>query len=186
VKGTRPLCKGLFYTLTAALLLLGSSHFYRQLSRDNFRMNDTAAGIPIQRADTSFDSLNSPTGGFSALPHIGLCIKPHTISLGSEGKLVISMIGLPEALDPHDIDSDSIELSVLSCPSCGSLHPTRQYPFHGNYITYFSRQELIEKFKTMGVDAPIRIHLKLYGELNDGTPFEGLETVWVDNLKSAK
>ena len=186
MNGTRPLCKGLFFAFIAALLFLGSSHYCSPLSRDNFEMSDTEAEMSMQGTQISFDSLNASTAGFSALRHIGLCIKPHTLSLDSTGKLVISMIGLPEAFDPHDIDSDSIELLVLSCPECGSLHPTRQYPSHGNYITYFSRQDLIEKFKTMGVDAPIRIHLKLYGEMNDGTPFEGLETVWVNIEKSAE
>jgi hypothetical protein len=96
------------------------------------------------------------------------------------------MIGLPEAFDLHDINRDSIELSILSCPKCESLHPTRQYPSHGNYITYFQRQDLIEKLKRMGVNAKTRIDLRIQGEMTDGTPFEGLESIWVIEGKSTE
>ena len=179
MNGMSPLNKGLFFTFVAALLFWGSSHYCRQLSWFHHEMSHTEAELPAQRSNIPFDSLKPSTDGISVSPPIGLCIKPHVLSLDSRGKLVISMIGLPEAFDPHDIDRDSIELSVLSCPDCGILHPTRQYPSHGYYITNFPRQDLIQMLKRTGVDAPGRIHLKLYGEMNDGTPFEGLESVFV-------
>jgi hypothetical protein len=173
------LFKGLFFTIIAASGIWVSGHYCSYLAREKFEMVDSEVEAPIQRTHIRLDFPELPKSGFPAVPHIGLCIKPHVLSLASEGKLVISMIGLPEAFDPHDINRDSIELSLLSCPTCESLHPTRQYPSHGSYTTYFLRQDLIEKLKRMNVDARTRIYLKIYGEMNDGTPFEGLESIWV-------
>jgi hypothetical protein len=31
----------------------------------------------------------------------------------------------------------------------------------------------------MDLDLPAKLNLKVYGEINDGTPFEGLGTIWI-------
>jgi hypothetical protein len=31
----------------------------------------------------------------------------------------------------------------------------------------------------MDLDLPTKLNLKIYGEMIDGTPFEGLETIWI-------
>jgi hypothetical protein len=38
----------------------------------------------------------------------------------------------------------------------------------------------------MGVNAKTRIDLRIQGEMTDGTPFEGLESIWVIEGKSTE
>jgi hypothetical protein len=112
-----------------------------------------------------------------------ICIQPKVLYLNDKGQIIISRIRLPIEYDPHDIDSDSLELSVLSCPKCEIIPPSWQFPSHGKYLIFFQRQNLIDKLKKMDLDFPAKLNLKVSGELNNGTPFEGLETIWIFKQK---
>ncbi len=110
---------------------------------------------------------------------IGIFIQPRVLEIKAKGNIFFSWISLPEEYDAHAISCDSLELSVLSCPKCNIMYPTYQFPVHGKYLTVFLRKDLIDIIETMDLDLPTKLNLKVYGEMNDGTPFEGLETIWI-------
>ena len=110
---------------------------------------------------------------------VDLLIQPKTLNLKSKGKILISWIKLQEKYDPHAITFDSLELSVQSCSKCKIIYPTWQFPVHGQYLTVFLRQDLIDILETMDLDLPVKLNLKVNGEMDDGTPFEGIETIWI-------
>lgn len=106
-------------------------------------------------------------------------IIPGCINLKGRGKIIVSVIRFPEAYDPHDIAKDSLELSIPSCPDCGVIFSNYEFPLHRHFMAFFPRQDLIDEIKTMDLDLPTELDLKVNGELNDGTPFEGLNTIRV-------
>ena len=108
---------------------------------------------------------------------IDINIHPKVLNLKSKGKRIISGIRLPEEYDPHDIAIDSLELSIPSCPDCEVIYPTCGFPLRKRYLAFFPRQDLIDEIETMNLELPTKLDLKITGELNDWTPFEGLDTI---------
>ena len=114
---------------------------------------------------------------------VDINIYPRVLNLKSKGKKIISGISLPEEYDPRDIASDSIELSIPSCSYCEVIYPTFGFPLWKRYLAFFPRQELIDEIETMNIDLPTKLDIKITGELDDGTPCEGLGTIRVIKRK---
>lgn len=114
---------------------------------------------------------------------ISINIYPKILNLKSKGKRIISGIKLPEEYDPHDLARDSFELSIPSCSYCEVIYPTCGFPLWKRYLAFFPRQNLIDEIETINLDLPTNMDLKITGELNDGTPFEGIDTIRVIKRK---
>ena len=108
-----------------------------------------------------------------------IIIYPKVLNLKSNRRTIISGIRLHDRFDPHDIDGDSIELSIRSCVGCRTIYPDCAYPAQGRYISIFPRVDLIDDIETIELEYPTKLELKINGELKDGTPFEGLNVIWV-------
>jgi aryl carrier-like protein len=114
---------------------------------------------------------------------VDINIYPKVLNLKSKGKRIISGIRLPEEYDPHDIARDSLELYIPSCSGCEVIYPTCGFPLWKRYLAFFPRQDLIDEIETMNLELPTKLDLKITGELDDGTPFEGLDTIRVIKRK---
>jgi hypothetical protein len=114
---------------------------------------------------------------------IDLSILPRVLNLISNNKVIFSRIQLPEKYDPHDIARNSIVLSIPSCSFCTTIHPTWQFPCHEKYLTLFHSQDLINVIEVLDIELPAKLSLKISGEMNDGTVFEGIETIWIFKQK---
>ena len=106
-------------------------------------------------------------------------IYPKILNLKSNRKKIISGIKLRENYDPHDIDGNSLELSIQFCSGCKVIYPDCGFPSHGRYISIFPRLDLIDDIGTLDLNFPTKLELRITGELKDGTPFEGLDIIWV-------
>jgi len=111
-------------------------------------------------------------------------ITPDTLNLGSKGMWITAYIELPEGYNVADINVSSVLLNE-TVPA--ELHPTEVGDYDGDGIpdlmVKFDRAEIIsyilanvnmtklieEKFMT--------ITLTITGELTDGTPFQGSDTI---------
>ena len=113
------------------------------------------------------------------LTPIDLSILPRVLNLKSKDKFIISRIRLPEKYDPHDIAGKSLELSFPSCSLCRVIYPTWQFSCHEHYLSLFLQQDFVNTIENLNVDLPARLNIKLSGEMNDGTAFEGIETIWI-------
>jgi hypothetical protein len=103
------------------------------------------------------------------------------LNIVSKGKRIISGIRLLEEYDPHNIARDSLELSIPSCSHCEVIYPTSGSPLWKHYLVFFPRQDLLDEIETMNLELPTKLDLKITGELDDGTPFEGFDTIRVKN-----
>lgn len=179
--------KTLIYAFIAIIFIFGGGSFYRYIWNKTFEKIDSDTESSVQRStgtrQISGISTGSSSGSDQPVSAIDVYIQPRVLNLNTKGKLIISWIKLPEEYDPHDIAVKSLGLSVVSCPKCQIIYPTCQSPIHRQYLTVFPRQELIEKIETMKLDFPTKLNLKIYGELNDGTPFEGIETIRIIKQK---
>jgi len=63
------------------------------------------------------------------------------------------------------------------------IYPTCGFPLWKRYLAFFPRQDLIDEIETMNLELPAKLDLKIIGELDDRTPFEGLDTIWVIKRK---
>jgi hypothetical protein len=63
------------------------------------------------------------------------------------------------------------------------IYPTFGFPLHRRYLAFFPKQDLIDEIESINLDLPTELDLKITGELDDGTPFEGLDTIWVIKRK---
>jgi len=90
---------------------------------------------------------------------------------------------LSEGYYPHDITGDSLELSIPSCSYCEVIYPTCGFPLWKRYLAFFPRQDLIDEIETMNLELPTKLDIKITGELDDGTLFEGLDTIRVINIR---
>lgn len=106
-------------------------------------------------------------------------IYPRLLNLNSKGKRIMCWIKLHEEYGPRDISKHSLVLSIPSCPDCETINVTCGFPLRKRYLAFFPRQELIDEIEAMGLELPMELELKISGELDDGTPFEGLDPIWV-------
>jgi hypothetical protein len=177
----------LFYTFIAIIFVFGGSSSYRYKWNKTFEKMDSEIESSMQTATDNNQISDSSTSSLSVssqpvLP-IDICIHPRVLNLNSKSKMIISWIKLPEEHDSYDIAVKSLGLSVVPCPKCETIYPTWQSPKHRQYLTVFPQQDLIDKIERMNLDLPTKLNLKIYGELNDGTPFEGLETIRIIKQK---
>jgi hypothetical protein len=96
-------------------------------------------------------------------------IDPDTINLKSKGKWITAYIELPEPHDASDIDLDSIVLKK------------EEFEVDGEYGEFESGRVKV-KFPRAAVQSALEpgdVELTVLGELEDGTPFEGTDTVRV-------
>jgi len=92
-------------------------------------------------------------------------IKPETLNLSSKGKFTV-LIDLPEGYDEEDID-----ISTVQCEGANALKG--MMADDGRLVAKFDRQDL------EGVSPGDAVELTVTGELADGTPFEGSDTIRV-------
>ena len=108
-----------------------------------------------------------------------LTICPNTLNIKSKGKRIWCWIKLPQDYSVKDIDRDSLELSIPSCSDCDPINVTCGFPLWRRYLAFFSRQALIDEIETMGSELPSKLELRVSGNLEDGTLFEGLDSIRV-------
>ena len=185
MKRKKLIYKVFLYTPIAFILVFVDCSYYGYIWAKTFEKVDIEIESSTQRTPTpncgyliasSASSIKLPK---QQLKPIGIFIQPRTLKLNSKGNIFFSWISLPEEYDPHAISYDSVELSVLSCSKCKIIYPTYQFPVHGKYLTVFLRKDLIDIIGTMDLDFPTKLNLKVLGEMSDGTPFEGLGTIWI-------
>ena len=183
MKRKKSFYKVFFYTLIASILIFGGSRSYEYIWTKTSEKIDIEIESSMQRTPNCGYIIADSTSSLfvpKQLPKaIGIFIQPKVLKLNAKGNIFFSWICLPEEYDPHAISKESLELSVLSCPKCEVIFPAYQFPVHGKYLTIFLRKDLFDIIGTMDLDLPTKLNLKVYGEMNDGTPFEGLGTIWV-------
>ncbi len=92
-------------------------------------------------------------------------IKPETLIIKSKG-ILTALIELPEHYNIADIDINTVV--------CEGAPAVEEYIENGKLIVKFQRMDLRKDLPT---DKPIL--LTINGKLNDGTPFEGFDSVMV-------
>ena len=100
-------------------------------------------------------------------------IEPETLNLSSEGKWITCYIELPEAYDESDIDVGSLLLEYL-------LEVQHSDVQDDVLMVKFDRQDVIAYIElVLEIELPADVTLMVTGELTDGTPFEGSDTIRV-------
>lgn len=111
-----------------------------------------------------------------------LNIGPDTLNLKSQGQWITCYIELPEGFNPEDIDFST---TMLSDTIPAELEPTEIGDYDGDDIVErmvkFNRQTLINYLVGLGVQHKDEVILAITGTLNDGTLFEGKDTIRVIN-----
>ncbi len=109
-------------------------------------------------------------------------IGPETLNLKSQGQLITCYIEIPDDFNPEEIDLSTI---MLSDTVPAELEPTEIGDYDGDDITEkmvkFNRQTVINYLVGQGVQHKDEVILTITGNLNDGTPFEGEDTIRVIN-----
>jgi hypothetical protein len=188
MKRKRSFCKVFLYTLILLIVFFGGSRSSAYIWSKTFGKIDVETKIPTQRtADYEYMIAGSKSHLLvPSQPHkpIDLCILPRVLNLNSNNKIIFSWIRLPDKYDPHNIDKNSLELSIPSCSLCKIIYPIQQFPCHQRYLTLFPQQDLINIIEILHLDLPTKLNLKISGEMNDGTDFEGIETIWIIKQKN--
>jgi len=109
-------------------------------------------------------------------------IGPDTLNLKSQGQMITCYIELPEGFNPEDIDFST---TMLNDTVPAELEPTEIGDYDGDDIiermVKFNRQAVINYLVGLGVQHKDEVILTIAGTLNDGTPFEGKDTLRVIN-----
>ena len=101
-------------------------------------------------------------------------IDPDTLNLKSKGKWITCYIELPEGYDVVNIDVDSIRLQEQD-----ELVVEHSDVQDGVLMVKFNRQDVIAYIESLDLELPVDGTLTVTGELTDGTPFEGTDTIRV-------
>ena len=100
-------------------------------------------------------------------------IDPDTFNLDSKGNWVTCYVELPEEYEASDIDVDSVLLE-------GLLEVEQSELQDGALMVKFDREDLATYLEfVLGVIPPVEVELVVTGNLTDGTPFEGSDTIGV-------
>ena len=114
--------------------------------------------------------------------HPDIDINPDTLNLNSNGKWITCYIELPEGYDVEDIDVSTIWLN--------GLVPAESSPTGIGDCDDDGIPELMVKFDRAAVqgilNAGDEVDIIVTGELNDGTPFAGSDTIRVINKGGKK
>lgn len=98
---------------------------------------------------------------------------PDTLNLKSQGKLITCYIELPEGYDVDEIDVGSILLEHL-------LEVQHRDVQDDVLMVKFERKDVIAYIAiVLEIELPADVTLMVTGELTDGTPFEGSDTIRV-------
>ena len=186
MKEERSFYKIFFWALIAFLLLFSGSKSSTYIWNKSFGKIDAetkSSTLETAKYDYIIAGSTGPLGPGQPHTRVDLCILPRVLNLKTTDNIIFSWIRLPEKYDPHDIARNSLELTIPSCSLCKIIYPTWHFPAHEKYLTLFPQQDLIDKIELMDMDLPARVNLKIYGEMNDGTPFVGLESIWIIKQK---
>lgn len=152
---------GITYTMTVATLL------ENDINPDNDTMTKTIT--TVIEASIDFD--------------------PDKLNLKGKGKWVTCYIELPSDHSVEDINTSTVAITRIDGDDLDPLLYREGPTGIGDYdddgtsdlMVKFSRQELISVLKDMGVDDGDEVELTVGGELTDGKPFEGSDTIEVIN-----
>ena len=124
-------------------------------------------------ADPKLSSTESALVRQPATIEATIDIDPDTLNLKSKGKWITCYIELPEGYDVGDIDVTSILLEGLFEVQHSDVQDDV-------LMVKFDRQNLIFYLESiLGIEPPADVSLILTGELTDGTPFQGSDTIKV-------
>jgi len=111
-------------------------------------------------------------------------IDPDALNLGSRGEWITAYIELPEGYDVNDINVSTV---VLNDTVPAELHPTEVGDYDGDGVSdlmvKFDRAEVISyilanvNMTKLIEERFMTITLTITGELTDGTPFQGSDTI---------
>ena len=132
----------------------------------------------------------SPQGSI----HDDVYFYPENLNLQSEAKKFTAYIDLPEPFSAADINPESVVITMIS-PANSTAEPlpeplfakgkSRIGDFDKNEIVdimvEFDRQALIDLIIPLGITGPV--DLSIAGELNNGSPFTGVNTIQVIDKK---
>jgi hypothetical protein len=99
-------------------------------------------------------------------------IRPQTLSLESTAKWVTCRIRTPKGYTVNDIDVNGISLEEF-------IPVSRSVARSGVLVVKFDRAAVKEHIEGMGLEYPAELQLYITGVLDDGTPFEGSDTMRV-------
>lgn len=109
-------------------------------------------------------------------------LKPDTLELKSEGERITCFIELPQGYNVAEIDVSTV---LMDNTIYAELEPTRIGDYDGDLVTdlmvKFDRQAVINYLKGKGVNDGDIVKLTVKANLNDGTSFEGSDTIRVIN-----
>ncbi|HGJ67471.1 TPA: hypothetical protein ENS27_19085 [bacterium] len=103
---------------------------------------------------------------------ITINIDPNTLNLKDKGKWITCYIQLPDGYNVEDIDLSSIKMEDTFTVEHSNIQDDI-------LMVKFSRNELINYVKTLGLTYPADVILELIGEFTDGTTFSGSDTIRV-------
>lgn len=187
MKRNRSFWKVFSYIFMALIVLFGGSRSSAYIWNKTFGKIDIETKIPTQWT-ADYEYLIAGSKSQFLVPSqprtpIDLSFQPKVLNLKSNNKFIYSWVRLPEKYDSHDIAKNSIELTVPSCSLCRIIYPTWQFPYHEQYLYFFPQKDLIKIIEVLDLDLPTKLNLKISGEMNDGTAFEGIETIWIIKKK---
>ena len=146
------------------------------LPTDTYTLEVSLFGIPVivaknvQIADIPIEPyvIKSTTTGI-VLPVIEAVVRIESETLNLKGKGVFTaFITLPEGYDITDID-----VSTVVCEGASAIRAVVSEAGNSTFIVKFNRQDLVD------VTPGDEVTLKVTGQLNDGTRFQGSDTTRV-------